>query len=101
MSRLQDELHRREAVPPMRTPAEEAVLLRYQDRVTKFQALMKNKDFAEYLKFEAEMNDPKIVIAYKCTDPTCESVKQKIRDYWNRLRVLEKVKTNGHATGRT
>lgn len=90
MSRLQEELQRR-ATTHGRTTAETEILNTYDARVSKFRTLLRNKDFAEYLKLEAEMNDPKIVIAHKCTDPLCESLKQKIRDFWNRQRVLAKV----------
>lgn len=91
MTRLHDELQRR-AEPTGRTPAEAAILEKYEARVAKFRALFRNKDFAAYLQLESEMNDPKIVIAYKCSDPLCESLKQKIRDFWNRQRVMDKLK---------
>lgn len=97
MSRLNDELLRRSAqqgIPRERTPDELAAIKRFDERIGKFKKLLANKEFAEYLQLEAEMNDPKIVIAHKCTDPVCESLKQKIRDFWNRQRVLEKV-SNG------
>lgn len=102
MSRLQEELQKRQQ-GPVRSPDELKILEKYQERVAKFRNLFKNKDFGEYLKLEAEMNDPRIVIAHKCSDATCESLKQKIRDFWNRQRVLEKLKTNGTAPvrGRT
>jgi hypothetical protein len=90
MSRLQEELRRR-ATPRGRTATEAEILKTYDARVAKFRTLFRNKDFAEYLKLEAEMNDPKIVIALKCADPVCESLKQKIRDFWNRQRVLAKL----------
>lgn len=93
MSRLQDELARR-AAPRPHTTAEAESLEKFEARMSRFRALSKNKDFAEYLKLEAEMNDPKIVVAYKCTDPACESLKQKIRDFWNRQRVLAKVQAS-------
>jgi hypothetical protein len=95
MSRLHDELQKR--AQPVRSPHDQAILDKFQDRVAKFKNLFKNKDFAEYLKLEAEMNDPKIVIAHKCSDPVCESLKQKIRDFGNRQRVMEKLKANGTA----
>ena len=96
MSRLQDALNQRAAaLPTERTPAEQAILDKFQERVGRLQSLVKNKDFAEYLKLEAEMNDPKIVIAHKCSDPICESLKAKIRDFWKRQLVLQKVTTNG------
>jgi hypothetical protein len=97
MSRLQEELQKRQA-GPIRSADELKILERYEERVGKFQKLFANKDFAEYLKLEEEMNDPRIVIAYKCSDPQCESLKAKIRDFWNRQRVLAKLKgTNGTA----
>lgn len=91
MSRLQEELAKRADAPRPYTAAEQASLDRYTERMTKFKNLARNKDFAEYLKLEAEMNDPKIVIAHKCSDVTCESLKQKIRDFWNRQRLLTKL----------
>lgn len=94
MSRLQDELQKRTGAP-VRSPHDQAMLNQFQERVTKFRKLFQNKEFAEYLKLEAEMNDPKIVIAHKCSDPVCESLKQKIRDFGNRQRVMEKLKANG------
>jgi hypothetical protein len=93
VSRLHDELQKRSQ--PVRSPHDQAIIDQFQERVTKFRNLFKNKDFAEYLKLEAEMNDPKIVIAHKCSDPVCESLKQKIRDFGNRQRVMEKLKANG------
>lgn len=92
MSRLQDRLQDRFNAEPVRTPAEQAALDRYNERIASFSKLFANKDFEAYLKLEEEMNDPKIVIAHKCTDTTCEALKQKIRDYWNRRKVMEKVK---------
>lgn len=98
MSRLQDRLQARRLDEPLRTPAEQAAITAYQERVASFQKLFHNKDFTAYLQLEEEMNDPKIVIAHKCSDVTCEALKQKIRDYWNRRKVLEKVKgLNGTA----
>ena len=94
MSRLHEELSKR-AGRVSHTPEEAAILQRYEQRVEKFKKLMASSDFQEYLKLEAEMNDPRIVIAHKCTDPVCESMKTKIRDFWQRQRVLEKVSTHG------
>ena len=91
MSRLHDELQKRNQAP-IRTPTEQAILEKYEERVSKFHKLFANKDFAEYLKLEAEMNDPMIVIAHKCSDPVCEGLKMKIRDFRNRQRVLAKLK---------
>lgn len=95
MSRLEEELAARVKMD-LRTPAQQAVIQAYEQRITKFKKLFANKEFEEYLKLEAEMNDPKIVIAHKCSDPACEALKQKIRDFWNRQRVLDKLRpTNG------
>ena len=91
MSRLRDELQKR-TTQETRTPAELESLKRFDERVNKFKKLFANKDFAEYLKLEEEMNDPRIVVAHKCSDPVCESLKAKIRDFWNRQRVLAKLK---------
>jgi len=90
MSRLQDELQKRRE-PPKRTPAEEATIKKYQDRISRLRKLVKNKDFEEYLKLEEEMNDPRIVIAHRCTDATCEALKHKIREYWKRQQVMKRV----------
>jgi len=98
MSRLQDSLAERVKLA-MRTPAELDILKKYEERTTKFRKLFQNKDFAEYLKLEEEMNDPRIVIAYHCSDAHCESLKAKIRDFWTRQRVLNKLKeSNGTGT---
>lgn len=100
MSRLQDELAKR-AGQETRSPAELDTLKRYEARVNTFHKLFANKDFAEYLKLEAEMNDPRIVVAHKCSDPVCEALKMKIRDFQNRQRVMDKLKgTNGHGDRR-
>jgi hypothetical protein len=93
MSRLQDELSKR-ATKPGYTQAEQDTMERFNKRVSSLQTLLKNKDFKEYLKLEEEMNDPKIVIAHDCSDSTCMALKRKVRDFWNRKKVLDKV-TNG------
>lgn len=90
MSRLEDELRKRteqRTVPQI----EDDIRKRYEARKGKLAKLAKSKDFQEYLKLEEEMNDPKIVVAHKCTDPVCESLKAKIRDFWKRRQLLEKV----------
>lgn len=91
MSRLQAELQKRQAAEPSYTEAEAEIRQRFEARKASLQKLQGNKDFQEYLLLEAEMNDPKIVIAHVCSDATCESLKKKIRDYWKRQRLLEKV----------
>lgn len=91
MSRLQEELQKRQQAEPSYTDAEAEIRRRYEARKASLQKLQANKDFQEYLQLEAEMNDPKIVIAHVCHDPVCESLKKKIRDYWQRQRLLEKV----------
>lgn len=98
MSRLQDELRKREAAQTPYTQAQEKILERFATRTSAFANLLKNKDFKEYLKLEEEMNDPMIVVAHDCSDSVCMAMKRKIRDFRKRQQVLEKVGSNG-ATG--
>jgi hypothetical protein len=64
---------------------------RYAEREAALRRLSGNKDFLHYQQIEAEMHDPRIVIAHKCSDPTCESLKQMIRNYWKLNRAMDKV----------
>ena len=93
MSRLQEELQKRAVAPRTYTEAEEAIRSRYETRKASLLALSKNKDFKTYLQLEAEMNNPDIVIAHKCSDPICEGLKAKIRDYRTRQRLLATIQT--------
>lgn len=95
MSRLQEELEKRSAQQTPHTKAQLETLQKFEQRVGSLRTLLKNKDFREYLKLEEEMNDPRIVIAHDCTDSTCMALKRKVRDFWNRQKVLQKVMTNG------
>ncbi len=97
MSRLHDELQKRTQTPRPRTEAESASIKRREEKLSRLGALYKSKDFQVYLQIEEEMNDPKIVVAYNCTDPVCMSLKHKIRDFGNRKRLLDVAKgqTNG------
>jgi hypothetical protein len=70
---------------------EAQVRARYEAKKASLVNLAGNKDFKAYLTIEAEMNDPKIVIAHDCSDPVCMSLKRKIRDFWKRQRLLEKL----------
>lgn len=88
MSRLREELDKRAATPPTYTQAEQAIRAKYAARKESLSKLTKNKDFQEYLKLEEEMNNPQIVIAHKCSDPVCEGLKAKIRDYQARKKLL-------------
>lgn len=88
MSRLQKELDKRAAEPRTYTEAEQAIRQKYEERKVCLTNLTKNKDFKEYLKLEEEMNNPQIVIAHKCSDPVCEGLKAKIRDYQARKKLL-------------
>lgn len=88
MTRLQKELEKRAAEPRTYTDAEQAIRKKYDERKASLGNLAKNKDFLEYLKLEEEMNNPQIVIAHKCSDPTCEGLKAKIRDYQARKKLL-------------
>lgn len=88
MSRLQKELDKRAAEPRSYTDAELAIREKYEARKASLVNLTKNKDFKEYLKLEEEMNNPQIVIAHKCSDPVCEGLKAKIRDYQARKKLL-------------
>ena len=88
MSRLQDELKKRMDAPRTYTEAEQAIRDKYDARKESLSKLAKNKDFLEYLKLEEEMNNPQIVIAHKCSDPVCEGMKAKIRDYQSRKKLL-------------
>lgn len=88
MSRLQDELAKRVAAPRPYTDAEQAIRQKYEARKASLGKLAKNKDFLEYLKLEEEMNNPQIVIAHKCSDPVCEGLKAKIRDFQSRKKLL-------------
>lgn len=88
MSRLQQELDKRATEPRTYTDAEVAIRKKYEERKASLCKLAKSKDFLEYLKLEEEMNNPQIVIAHKCSDPTCEGLKNKIRDYQARKKLL-------------
>ena len=94
MSTLHEKLQRRAESPE---DYQAQVLERFQARKASLLKLSTNKDFKEYLKLEEEMNDPKIVIAHDCTDPVCMGLKRKIRDFWKRKRLLEKLHENGKA----
>ncbi len=61
-----------------------------------FGKLFASKEFQEYLKFEEEMYNPEIVVAYKCTDATCESMKKNIRLFRQRRKALDSTRTKAH-----
>jgi hypothetical protein len=86
--KLNEKLQQRAANPQ---EYEQQVAGLYNAKKASLQKLSSNKDFQVYLQIEAEMNDPKIVIAHNCTDAICMSLKHKIRDYWKRSRLLEKI----------
>lgn len=96
MSRLQDELTKRAQEPRPYTDAERAIREKYTARKASLATLLKNKDFKEYLQLEEEMNNPQIVIAHKCSDPVCEGLKAKIRDYQARKKLLLAVLDAGN-----
>lgn len=95
MSRLQDEIDKRNATVSPEMAARLDSLKSFEERVQSLGTLLKNKDFRTYLKLEEEMNDPRIVIAHDCTDSTCMALKRKVRDFWNRQKVLDKVLKHG------
>jgi hypothetical protein len=90
MSRLQDELKKR-AEPRPYTEAEQEIRKRFEADKKNLRAIQAHKGFQKYLQIEEEMNDPRLVIAHKCSDPTCESMKAKIRDFQKRKQMLAKV----------
>ena len=96
MSRLREQMEARQAEPRVYTEAEQVIRARYEARKTSLVNLAKNKDFKAYLELEREMNNPAAVIAHKCSDPVCEALKAKIRDFHKRERLLATL-TNGAA----
>lgn len=90
MSRLTEELKKR-AEPRVYSDAERAILARYEADKKNLKELQAHKGFQKYLQIEEEMNDPRLVIAQKCSDPACEALKAKIRDFQKRKQMLAKV----------